>query len=518
MHSLKLVAADRAGREAAMTPRSRLLPTAPDGLWDRPEMSQALDQRDLATVLKIFRKWTGATQGQMGALCGMPQSHISEILNGKRRVTSLDVIERLASGLDIPRDRLGLAEPQAEPVEPAVNDAKPGRPVVRAVDETVAAPVTSSTVESPFTTRDPSGEIIVPCRAHDGKVIFVSVPRRTFLLTGVAAAGLSLSPTGRASSLGRASERAANGVSPVENLRQLRNVLIDQDNLLGPGHVLPTAQGQIALIQQLRQQRGGSDRRPLLQLQAQFAEFVGWLCQDIGDFGAAQYWTSRALEWAHAVGDQDMVTYIFARKSQLAGDMLDPVEAVDLADAARNIARPCSRLLAIGPTYAAFGHALQRDTDACERALGEARGLLAEVDDDPASPWAPWLDQSYIEGQAARCYTRLGQYGRAMTAFRHALDTLPRQYYRDRGVYLARWAQTYAGAGDPEQASTVGMEALAVAQRTRSHRIVTELGYLDNALGRWRTVPAVAEFQDALGSVILHEAPTRVDPDGRVRR
>ncbi len=91
-----------------MTSRNHELPATPAGLWDRPDMAQALDQRDMATVLKTFQKWTGATQGQIATACGMPQSHISEIRNSKRQVITLAVFERLASGLNIPRARLGL--------------------------------------------------------------------------------------------------------------------------------------------------------------------------------------------------------------------------------------------------------------------------------------------------------------------------------------------------------------------------------------------------------------------------
>lgn len=88
----------------------RQLPTAPPGLWDRPEMTHALAERDLGTVIAIFRRWTGASQTDIGMLVGMPQPHISGIEHGKRLVTSLDLFERFADGLGIPRHLLGLAD------------------------------------------------------------------------------------------------------------------------------------------------------------------------------------------------------------------------------------------------------------------------------------------------------------------------------------------------------------------------------------------------------------------------
>jgi hypothetical protein len=105
----------------------------------------------------------------------------------------------------------------------------------------------------------------------------------------------------------------------------MRRVFVDSDNLLGPAHIIPAVQGYIPLIQRLRSGRQGADRRALLHLQAEWAEFAGWLHQDSGDFRSAQYWLDRALEWTHAVEDQEMAVYVMARKSQLAGDMHDPV-------------------------------------------------------------------------------------------------------------------------------------------------------------------------------------------------
>ncbi|WP_322756790.1 helix-turn-helix domain-containing protein [Frankia sp. Cas3] len=106
-----------------MASERRPLPPAPAGLWDRPDMTEAITGRDMATVLAIYRKYTGATQTQIAGVCEIPQSHISEIQSARRRVTSLEIFERLADGLGIPRTRLGLAErpgtgPASAPVVP----------------------------------------------------------------------------------------------------------------------------------------------------------------------------------------------------------------------------------------------------------------------------------------------------------------------------------------------------------------------------------------------------------------
>lgn len=283
---------------------------------------------------------------------------------------------------------------------------------------------------------------------------------------------------------------------------------MESDNLLGPRHIIPTAEEYVRLIGQLRDTRSGTDRRELLRMQAQYGEFAGWLHQDLGDFRTAQYWLDRALEWSHAVGDSEMATYIMARKSQLASDALDGTGTVDLAEAAATMARPRTRLAAIAPTYAAQGHALLGENSQTARALDKAYEALADLDDDPASHWAPWLDTTYVTIHRARCLETLSEHGQAAEVFQQAIGELPAPYRPDRGVYLAREALAHAHAGDPAQAATAGSQALAIAAETSSGRIVNELARLDTDLTAWHSVPEVGDFRAALSEII----PTQTVP------
>ncbi|MBF6046389.1 helix-turn-helix domain-containing protein [Streptomyces sp. NRRL B-1677] len=347
--------------------------------------------------------------------------------------------------------------------------------------------------------------IAVPCRTSDGRIIFVSVPRRVFLGgIGAAAVGLAGAPTAQASpSLPRT---ALSDHNPIEHLQAIRRTLIDADNLFGPRALIPKVQEQINAITALRDGKRGADRRRLLQVQTQFAELAGWFHQDAGDHRAAQYWTDRALQWSHMAGDPDLTVYILARKSQLAGDMRDPVEAVDVAEAAEETAQPRTRLAAVAATYAAHGHALRGDEAEAMRAYDHARDLLHTADPDPESNWGVWLDDAYIDVQRARSLSALGNHGAAAAGFRTAIRALPAGYHRDHGVYLAREASAHAGNGDAEQAAGVGLQALSIGVETGSARILTELAQLDSALQQWKAVPSVREFHESLNAAVLHEA------------
>ena len=98
-----------AGR-CEVTRRQRSYPAAPPGLWERADMLAALSVRDMGAVITIFRRWTGASQTDVGVLIGMPQPHVSDFERGIRHATSLAMFERFADGLGIPRPLLGLAQ------------------------------------------------------------------------------------------------------------------------------------------------------------------------------------------------------------------------------------------------------------------------------------------------------------------------------------------------------------------------------------------------------------------------
>jgi tetratricopeptide (TPR) repeat protein len=131
--------------------------------------------------------------------------------------------------------------------------------------------------------------------------------------------------------------------------------------------------------------------------------------------------------------------------------------------------------------------------------------MADSLDDNPESPWATWLDSAYIDVQRGRCLSALGDHAKAVTVFQQAIRDLPPSFRRDRGVYLAREALAQAGAREPEQAAGVGMQAIAIAHDTQSGRVVDELARLGTGLAPWTTLPAVADFQDALTSVLPAE-------------
>jgi len=116
-HAAKL-AAIAAGTPAAGTQQidptgstSETRPTAPPvdpRLYQRDDVRRILAERDIGALYRLLRDDTGLTQRTIAELTGQSQSEVSEILKG-RRVLAYDVLVRIAHGLGIPRELMGLS-------------------------------------------------------------------------------------------------------------------------------------------------------------------------------------------------------------------------------------------------------------------------------------------------------------------------------------------------------------------------------------------------------------------------
>lgn len=331
----------------------------------------------------------------------------------------------------------------------------------------------------------------------------MSVPRRVLLQrAGAAVIGVSVGLTPPGAML---IDVGDGGLHPVEHFRQLRRVLQDNDNLFGPARLLVTVEDQIGVIRQVREAIRGHDRQELLKIHTQYVDLLGWLHQDAGNHRTAQYWLDRALESSHVDGDPESTAFILARKGQLAADMGNAAEVIDVATAALAAARPGSRVAVVAATYAGHGYALQGEATASKHSYDDAYKLLQRIEDDPSCPWARFLDMAYIDVHRARSLFTLGDHSAAAKAFRAAMTALPVEYRRDRGVYLAREALAHLGAENVDQAMVIATQALAIGAETGSGRIMAELAQLDHHLIPWSTTTCVVQFREKLDDLVASQ-------------
>ncbi|MGH3928385.1 MAG: hypothetical protein ACRDTF_00230, partial [Pseudonocardiaceae bacterium] len=301
---------------------------------------------------------------------------------------------------------------------------------------------------------------------------------------------------------------SSDDVNPLEHFVEMKKVLADSDNLFGPARVINAVHQQIEIMQHLRQSWRGADRQRLLQVQTQYADLLGWLYQDSGDFSAARHWVDRSLEWSHLARDSQTTAFILARQSHLAADLGNPADAIDAAEAARATARPNTPTAALAATFAGQGYALWGDAESASRSYDQARELLLSGEADHENAYGlcfNGFNEGYLDVYRARSLTTLGHFRPAAEVFQTAIEGLPEGYWRDRGVYLAWQARTYAGGREAEQAADLGLQALAVACETGSARIIRELAHLDDSLAQWSAVSKVRDFRAALDDAIPHQ-------------
>jgi transcriptional regulator with XRE-family HTH domain len=81
----------------------------------------ALAARDVGTVYRLLQR-IGVTQRRIAGLTGQSQSEVNEILHQGRRVLNVEVLERIADGLGVPREWMGVGYGQHRPQAPVVEE------------------------------------------------------------------------------------------------------------------------------------------------------------------------------------------------------------------------------------------------------------------------------------------------------------------------------------------------------------------------------------------------------------
>lgn len=101
-------------------------PAIPPAFWERPDVCQALRQRDIGALFRLLCQYTGLSQMRIATAVGLGQGRISEIINGIRNIRDAKVFERIADGLNMPdhaRLLLGLSPRQIPARTPARGSA-----------------------------------------------------------------------------------------------------------------------------------------------------------------------------------------------------------------------------------------------------------------------------------------------------------------------------------------------------------------------------------------------------------
>jgi hypothetical protein len=122
------------------------------------------------------------------------------------------------------------------------------------------------------------------------------------------------------------------------------------------------------------------------------------------------------------------------------------------------------------------------DSDAL-RLLDAAHNWAATGDrGDARAGHGSFCTPGYIEVHRAVCLRLSGRPADAIAVYEQAIPTIPTVYRRDRAAALTGKAAAHLAAREPELAAVTAHQALPIARRAGSQRIVRQIAALGSAL------------------------------------
>jgi transcriptional regulator with XRE-family HTH domain len=344
-----------------------------------------------------------------------------------------------------------------------------------------------------------SGDVVyVPVIMAAGTIAYVKLTRRAFLAHGAALAGsvgvLTPDDLDRLTLALELPHRADEDVAGY--FRQLLGVQKSYDYKVRPTAQLGPAAQQTVILDRLCRDAKKPARAALRAVQSEYAEYVGWLHQELGNGKTATYWTDKAVGWAQAGGDYQLVSYLLGRKTNIAVWAGDHREAVDFAESGRRVPWEVPPGLAsVNAQYEARAHALARDESGALRLLDDSRELIEsrERSGEDRIYWACRRTPSHLQASAAHSYVNLGRWSEAIDML---AALLPGQQPEPHHVgTLSLLALAHAKAGDPFAAAAVGEKALDLAVSASALIILAETG---QELRLWAGETQVLAFRERL--------------------
>lgn len=515
-------------------------------------MPDALAGRDIGAVFQFLhqRGWSWAAIAQA---TDIGEQRVREIANGKRRVENYDVYVRVAVGLNIPRDYLGVGlRPPDQRNQPPDAARNPGgelctggalKPAMSAAQgrERIAQDFgeeeDGTTVPDRIRKLDRSGmdpEIIEQLR--DGGEL-LSVPGESDIAAPGIAEGSQLWVPGLADArssakrlwasnhalsrtqpgpqepacaaalswlvappdpaLAQATGRRHVGMNDVARLRAVRAHLKGIDNAYGGGTAFPMAamflrHNVTPLLDSSYSEATGSQ---LLAAVAELGLDAGWMAYDAGDHALARRYMTQALRLSHAAGDRLLGGRVLAAMSHQALHLQQTWQAVDLARAARSGTRGTATptVTAMLAAMEACAHAVAGDQALAQAALAAAESALGRARPGDENP--PWLDfdEGGLWGHAARAFRDLGKPLEAQRYARLAIQLCNIGHGRTRAQRTAILATASLQAGDAEEAAILGLDLVRQCWSLESQHVREDVAVLATELGAAAT-QAGSEF------------------------
>jgi transcriptional regulator with XRE-family HTH domain len=411
-------------------------------LWQRGEMRRALAGRDLASVFKLLRR-VGTPQRVIATMTGLAPSEVYEVSRG-RRVMAYDVLCRIADGLGVPRGYLGLAYDGETASFIGAGDA---------------ASAGDSDLDDVAALLAHAAQVAVGMDAGHGAVRWTA-PRE-------AGTPLPRRVTAR----------------DVEQIEAITLTLRGLDYGQGGGACREAVVAQSRWIHHLLHADAADDVRHRLVLAcADLDNLAGWTSFDVGLVGVARGYFARALTQARRAGDPSLIANVLYRAGRLHLHQGLTREALRFFQLGKIAAAECccSVTAAMLCANEAWAYGI----------LGDARDALTEEEyaraSGPAAPWISFFGPTDLEALAGMTHLELGAFersrlARARASLSAALRARESDMARSRTFELTALAVAVLQDGDREAGLALGEEAVVLAERVRSVRVLDRLRPLGSA-------------------------------------
>ncbi|MEV4507018.1 helix-turn-helix domain-containing protein [Streptomyces klenkii] len=371
-------------------------------LWTHPELAAAVAGEDWAGLLRAYRRLAGISQTKLGELIGLAQPDVSAIERGRRRVTSVEVRQRITAGLGVPAH-------------------------LRGADRAGAG------------------------AGGEGGVARLE-------LAGCAPDADLLA---RVTTVADGSKRV--DTATLDWLARLLAEHRRAEDVIGSRPLVDVMRQQLRTVMDLHAGARGALADRVVLLASEHAQFLAWMAQDQADTATALAWYDRSHEWALEAGDADMAATTLNMKAHMAWSNGRATRCVRLAEASRWSA-PGSSLgvQAMAVQMAARGHALSGEADDTRRLLDEGQDLMARAAEHPEDqpPWMYFYDETWFRLQRGMAEMHLCAWAPAVGHLTDGLAALPDDYRRDKTWYRACLTHALAGADEPEQSLAVALRTV----------------------------------------------------------
>ncbi len=439
----------------------RMLGYLPSEVLTRPDFTAACASRDLGRIFTIANKWGGAgfTVSHIARRCEMTIGQVQDYIKRGRKAHSLGIFERVADGLHIPGEMLGVGRRQWE------GKVEDGSPIPEFQPKKTRLWHPDGLAVSTVFNGDDEERLILAARS----------PRR----------------------------RDPGAIDALSAILSGERRLEDS---IGAASLVNHVKAQLEIVTDLVMEARGNARAKVLDIGSQWAQFAGWLHANTGQIAEANKLYNLALAWATEVDKPNMIATALNMQGHTAWLSAKAGPMIGLSRAAQGYksASPGVRALAIQQEARGIALSGEAGISDIDRKLDQAEMLVAEATANPEvePPWIYFFSPDYLVMQRGIIYRLLGEYGKAIELIEQGLSAMPSEMRSADWVashYLLQLAFTYAKSGDIDAACRLGKEINDIIQSTRSERLSTDAIRLHEYLNyKYPNRPDVIELSEAL--------------------